>query len=274
MQIDVNGTLLDKEEAFAGIEHRGLNYGDGLFESMRLVNGQVPLLSDHIRRLKKGMKVLKISIPKNYNTAFFRKRIKILAGDQAFARLRLTVFRAAGGLYTPRHHSPTYILNWEPLSADPWSWSATGLKVDICPAVQLPVTALSGIKTINALPYVLAGIWRAEQELDDCILLNQRGEVAESGSSNIFYFKDNNLFTPEDRAGGVNGVMRNLVIRKAKRAGILVNKKRVTVKDLLGADEVFLTNAVRGARWVERIGTTLFVVDRRSSILLLGMAIK
>lgn len=258
VRIDVNGTLQDGDLAFAGIGHRGLNYGDGLFETIRMADGQTPYLDTHLERLTRGMKILKISVPDNYTTEYFNKRIKLLSEGHVFGRVRLSVFRAAGGLYTPERNIPEYVLTFKPSQDDSWGWSSARLKLGICPVVQLPVNILSGLKTANALPYILAGIWIEEQKLDECILLNQMGEVAEAGRSNIFYFKNNKLFTPEDQAGGVNGVMRKLIVGECKKKGIPVIKKKVRIGELLCADEVFLTNAIRGVQSVERINDSLF----------------
>lgn len=257
-EINVNGQVIDATKPFAGINHRGLKYGDGLFESIRMLDGKMPLLAGHLRRLFRGMDFLKIKKPKHFNTAFFRKEINRITGLEKNTRIRLSVFRASGGLYTPTNNEAFYLIEYQTLTSDNWESQKKGLKLKICPTVQLPITPWSGLKTTNALPYVLAGLWKKEQKIDDCILLNNNGFVAEASSSNVFYFKENRLYTPTDQSGGINGVMRVHVLKLAKKKGIIVVKKDVLPEELLEADELFLTNAVQGIRWVREIDGVRF----------------
>ncbi len=252
-EINLNGRVINSEEKLVGKDHRGLKYGDGLFESIRMLNGKMPFLSDHLRRLNRGMKFLKINQPKHFNTAFFRKEIKRISGLKKNARIRLSVFRASGGLYTPNDNTPLYLIECQSLNDHHWKWFKKGLKVKICPTIQLPITPWSGFKTSNSLPYILAGLWKKEAGLDDCILLNQQGFVAEASSSNLFYFKNKVLYTPTDQSGAILGVMRKQVIKLAKKNGIKLIKKDILPTELMTADEVFLTNAVQGIRWVKKL---------------------
>ncbi len=257
-EINVNGQILNSAEDFAGKDHRGLKYGDGLFESIRMMDGKMPLLPDHMRRLYRGLQLLKIKKPKHFTTAFFRKEIQRLTGLQKNARIRITVFRASGGLYTPTSNQPIYLIEYQSVKKSNWEWLNKGLTIKVCPTVQLPITPWSGLKTTNSLPYVLASLWKQEQNVADCILLNQLGFVAEASSSNVFYFKEHQLFTPTDQSGAIHGVMRHQINRLAKKNGITVQKKEISPDELFAADEVFLTNAVQGIRWVKEIDGRTF----------------
>jgi len=257
-EINVNGRILNSKEVFAGKDHRGLKYGDGLFESIRMLDGKMPLLPDHMRRLYRGLQLLKIKKPKYFTTAFFRKEIQKITRSEKNTRIRITIFRASGGLYTPTNNHPFYLIEYQPIKSNNWEWSKKGLKIKVCPTVQLPITTWSGLKTTNSLPYILAGLWKQEQKIDDCILLNQLGFVAEASSSNLFYFQENRLLTPTDQSGAIQGVMRHNVIKLAKINGIEVIKKEILPAELLTAEEVFLTNAVQGIRWVKEIDGVKF----------------
>ncbi len=252
-EINVNGTLIKAEEKLADKDHRGLKYGDGLFESIRMLDGKMPFLNDHLRRLYRGMKFLKIEKPKHFTTAFFRKEINRIAGKEKNLRIRLSVFRAPGGLYTPTNNQPIYLIEFQSVKQNNWKWHKKGLTLKICPTVQLPINPWSGLKTSNALPYILAGLWKEEAGVDDCILLNQRGFVAEASSSNVFYFKNKTLYTPTDQSGAIQGVMRKQILKLAKTKGIQLIKKDILPAELLEAEEVFLTNAVQGIRWVKSL---------------------
>lgn len=252
-EINVNGQILNAEEYFADVDHRGLKYGDGIFESIRMLNGRMPLLPDHMRRLYRGLQVLKINKPKHFTTAFFRKEIQRITHSKKNTRIRITVFRSPGGLYTPTNNQPHYLIEYQPIKSNGWEWSKKGLNIKICPAVQLPITAWSGIKTTNSLPYILAGLWKQEHRIDDCILLNQQGFVSEASSSNVFYCKENRLFTPTNQSGAIQGVMRGKVLKIVKENGISFKMKNILPAELLSADEVFLTNAIQGIRWVKKM---------------------
>lgn len=252
-EINVNGRVINSEEKLAGKNHRGLKYGDGLFESIRMLDGKMPFLPDHLRRLYRGMKLLKIDKPKHFTAVFFRKEIKRIIGLEKNLRIRLSVFRAPGGLYTPTNNTPFYLIESQILKDDQWQWLKKGLMVKICPTIELPITTWSGIKTTNSLPYILAGLWKKEAAVDDCLLLNQKGFLAEASSSNVFYFKNKVLYTPKDQSGAILGVMRKQVIKLAENNGINLIKKDILPSELLEADEIFLTNAVQGIRWVKNL---------------------
>ncbi len=257
-EINDNGRVINATEKLADKDHRGLKYGDGLFESIRMLNGKMPFLTDHLRRLYRGMKFLKIEKPKHFTTAFFRKEIKRITGKEKNLRIRLSVFRAPGSLYTPTNNKSSYLIECQLIKSNNWKWSKKGLTLKICPTVQLPITPWSGLKTSNALPYILAGLWKKEADVDDCILLNQQGFVAEASSSNVFYFKNKILYTPTDNSGAILGVLRKQIIKLAKEKGIKLVKKDILPEELLEAEEVFLTNAVQGIRWVKSLENVRF----------------
>jgi len=252
-EINVNGEIQKDTNLFAGKNHRGLKYGDGLFESIRMMKGKMPLLNDHLRRLFRGMKFLKIKKPSHFNTAFFRKEILRITKQEQNARIRISVFRSVGGLYVPTNNQPSFLIEYQRLKLDNWLWNKKGLTLKICPTVQLPITPWSGLKTSNSLPYILASLWKQKEGVDDCILLNQLGFVAEASSSNVFYFKKNQLYTTTDLAGGILGVMRGQILKLARKKGMKIHEKNFLPKDLMEADEVFLTNAIQGIRWVREL---------------------
>jgi len=136
-EINVNGEIRKDTETFARKDHRGLKYGDGLFESIRMIKGEIPLLANHLRRLFRGMNFLKIEKPSHYNTAFFRKEIRRITKQEQNARIRISVFRSVGGLYVPTNNQPSFLIEYQRLKLDNWLWNKKGLTLKICPTVQL-----------------------------------------------------------------------------------------------------------------------------------------
>ena len=127
-----------------------------------------------------------------------------------------------------------------------------GLIIDIFPDARKSIDVFSNLKSANYLPYVMAAIWAKENKLNDTLILNQHDRVCDSTIANVFWVKDNNIFTPPLNEGGVAGVMRKKVLELAIRnSNHLMQEALLTQEILLQADEVFLTNAITGIRWVK-----------------------
>ncbi|MCX7986428.1 MAG: aminotransferase class IV [Bacteroidales bacterium] len=252
--ININGELSKADERTWLATHRGFHYGDGLFESMHAFATQVQLFDFHYKRLIAGMRVLKINhddkLKKN-NLALeierLLKRNRLFTG----ARVRLTIFRNADGLYTPKGHQAAYIIEASPLPYKFYKLNERGLTIGIFPEMRKAVNYLSPFKTCNALLSVMAGIYAADNHWDDCLIINENNFIVEGYHSNVFLYRDETLFTPGVESGCVMGVMRETIIHLAHQVGIkTVEVEGFQEEDLLAAEEIFLTNAVEGLRWV------------------------
>lgn len=241
-----------------GINNRAFKYGDGVFESMRMLNGKIPLWLFHFDRLRDGMKALRFDIPTEFTADFFWKEITKLTDNQPNMRVRLSVFRGDGGLYTPATNLPCFLIEADVKEENFFSKNTNGLHVNwYDEAPILSKTRLAGIKAANALPYVLAAIHCKTFKYDDCIIFNEKGNVAETVSSNIFLWKDGKLLTPSLKSGCVSGVMRRAIIEIAQKQGLKIKEQiNLKPKHVFEADGVFLTNAVQGLRWVNRVEFT------------------
>jgi len=242
------------------LENRAFRYGDGIFESIRMCDGRIPLWPYHFERLREGMKALRFDIPKHYTPDFFKNEIERLTGNKANFRVKLSVFRSDGGLYTPTSDLPVFLIEAIEKIENHFPKHPNGLNLgwyDEAPI--LSKTRLAGVKSSNALPYVLAGIYSKTFHLDDSLIFNEKGNIAESTSSNLFIIKNGKLFTPHLRSGCVAGVMRRAVIKIAKQENIKV-KEQISLqpKHVFNADGLFLTNAVQGLRWVKKVEHTEF----------------
>lgn len=250
----LNGHYLKVENLPLEQGNRAFLYGDGLFETIH-ANGTIPQFLDlHLQRLFQGMKVLKMEIPDFFNEAYFARHISgVLTRNKCFtgARIRMTVFRNPGGLYTPSVNDVSYLIEGVSLNNDKYVLNQQGLTIDIFPDIKKPVNLLSQIKSTNALIFVLAGLHKKENNLDDSILLNERGNICESVSSNLFLVKDNRIITPATAEGCLPGIMRSVIIKMIESSKLKpVIEKVIIPKDLSTADELFLTNAINGIRWV------------------------
>lgn len=252
LYINYNGFLYKEEENIFNAKNRGFRYGDGLFETIRVIDGQPCYLEDHFIRLKNGMSILKMRSAKISFNDLKDQIFKLIEKNQLKkgGRVRLTVFRSGDGFYTPKNESKSYIIEAKPFKDNLYVLNEKGLSIDVYNDLRRYRNVLSQIKTTNNIPQVLAGIHQRESGLDDCIVLNDQGRIAEALSSNIFLYKNNNLYTPAIDEGCMDGIMRKQVLRIAKDLNINVFEGMLNGSMLLQADEMFLTNAIRGIQWV------------------------
>lgn len=254
--INFNGELLHADNKLLTIANRAFKYGDGLFESMRLMKGQLKFPDLHADRLQRGMKALKIDGYSQMDTWFLKDKVEQLAARNKIkhGRLRLSVYRDSEGLYTPTQNKMGYCLELQPLDEPRYFLNDKGLIMDIFTELPKPINYLSNIKTCNSLIYVMAGIFKSQNRLDDAFLLNQNGFLCEASSSNIFVWYKSHLYTPALSEGCVEGVMRQIIIKLAKEGNIPFTEAQINPDILYEADEVFLTNAVKGIQWVMGYG--------------------
>lgn len=256
MYINFNGEIVPADSRLLTTANRSYRYGDGLFESMRMMKGKLKFADLHADRLQRGMKALKIDGYSQTDAWFLKTKAEELAtrNKAKHARLRLTVYRDADGLYTPSQNKMGYSFELQPMDEPRYFLNEKGLIMDVFTELPKPSNYLSGIKTCNSLIYVMAGIYKEQNRLDDVFLLNQNGYLCEASSSNIFIWYNNHLYTPALSEGCVEGVMRQVIINVAKANNIGVTEAQINPEILYEADEVFLTNAARGIQSVMGFG--------------------
>lgn len=256
-----NGKLYKPGSPIIGADNRGLRYGDGLFETMKMKSGKLIFMDEHFARLWKGLNVLKFDIPKHFKAERLEQEISSLAtknGHEIAARIRLNVIRGDGGLYDAKNHLPFYIIQTWPLAVDNAQWNSNGLVLGIYEAAKKSCDILSNIKHNNYLPYVLAALDAKKEKWNDAIVLNTSGRICDTTSANIFIIKDNVVYTPPLSEGCVAGVMRRMIIKNLQNANWELVEQEINTEQLLSADEVFLTNSIYDIRWVQRIGEVNF----------------
>lgn len=259
-----NGKLFKEGSPVIGADNRGLRYGDGLFETMKMKNGKLVFEDEHFARLWKGLKVLQFDIPKHFTVEWLKQEIMSLAkknGHETAARIRLSMVRGDGGLFDSKNHLPNYIIQTWPLAAGNGEWNSNGLVLGIYEASKKSCDILSNLKHNNYLPYILAALHAKKEKWSDAILLNTNAGICETTIANIFIIKNNVVYTPSLSEGCVAGVMRRMVIKNLVNANWKIIEKEINVTELLNADEVFLTNSLYEIRWVRRIGDSIYGND-------------
>ena len=240
--------------------NRSLRYGDGLFETMRIIDGEICNTRFHFERLFSGMKILQINLPEKFSQEFFVGKINELLIKNIHgknARIRLMVFRGDGGIFDNENGVPDYIIETWPLSGK-IGLNENGLIVDVFPDARKSGDQFSNLKSNNYLPSIMAGLFAKKNKLDDAIILNAFDRVCESAIANIFIIKDGNIYTPPLSEGCVAGVMRRCMLEKFSLKTFAVIEKNIDIEDVLNADEFFLTNSVQPIRWVKRFRSTTY----------------
>ncbi len=261
---NLNSRLVKELPEGMGFVQRGLYYADSLFETIRVFQGRIPLMARHWARLSRGLGLMGYDVPADWSGAFFEQEILRIAPGNA--RVRLTVWRSSGGLFNPENNTPQFLIAAQALESDGYEWLPRGIRLGFCKSVRLPLDDYSGLKTLNAARYVAAAQEAEAKGMDDMVILNASGHVCETTNSNVFWLEEDTLCTPPLTDGCVTGVMRELLLALTNGGGYVIKEKSATFADLLAADEVFLTNAVRGIRWVRECEGKVFESSRTAAV--------
>jgi branched-subunit amino acid aminotransferase/4-amino-4-deoxychorismate lyase len=247
-----NGELLDPKTFALPLPNRGLAFGDGFFETLIFAEGCLRLAPDHAARMQQAAAALYLTLPAALATS--EALAATLAGlatanELPAARLRLQLWRAGSGRYTPPTEAAEWLATAEAFVPD----DAPLQQVDFALDTQSVLSPLSFCKGPQAWLYVRAAHERQRRGLDEIILLDVAGHVAEAGAAAIFWVKDDVLFTPALASGCVAGVRRAAMLRAARAAGLACREGLFRSAELLAADAVFTAN-VAAVRVVQRVG--------------------
>lgn len=260
MYISFNGKITPSDQPVLLASNRGFRYGDGLFETLKLDQGKILLKELHFQRLLTGLELLKFDRPKLFSTSKLAAEIIQLAEKnqiRELGRVRLSVFRGNGGLYDD-DRGLQYLIECWPLPESFSRLNENGLEIGIYPDAPKQISLFSGLKSANFLPYTLASIYAKENKLNDCLLLNQEGHIADSTIANLFVYLEGKFITPGPEQGAVDGVMRKYLVREMRAAGYTVEEGPVNIAALEAANEVFLSNAIHGVKWVRRFRDSIY----------------
>ncbi len=251
-----NGKIFSENENIIGPTNRGLRYGDGIFETIKFKNATIILADDHFKRLWQGMKALQFSIPVHLTVEKLTAEINALIKKNKLkeARIRITVIRSDGGIYDPKNDTPNYIIEAIKLSEDNGLLNINGLQICIYEVALKSIDLFSNLKNNNYLPYFMGAKFAKQQQCNDALILNSKGNICDSTIANIFFIKDKIIYTTALSEGCVAGVMRNWLINTLRILNYKVEEIIVTKNILCEADEVFLSNSIYNIKWVGSLG--------------------
>ena len=233
--------------------NRAFKYGDGLFETLRIRHGRPLFVEHHLARLQNGLQVLGLDVGENGLHSFYEKEILPLvdAFEGLEGRLRMQAFRLGGGGFLPEEESAGWMVEMVHLNGDPY---LDFEPIRLCNYLEIPLqyTAFSALKGVNSLNYILAAKFAGEMNYDDALIYGEGG-IAEISNANIFLLREGKLITPELASGCLPGVCRRVVMDIAPGLGLEVEETQVTWEAFLDAEEVFVTNVIRGIRPVGEV---------------------
>lgn len=245
MTIFFNGQFVPEMQAVIPVNDRGFMYGDGLFETVRVVNGRPFRLAQHLERMMRGADFLKIKPP--YAPKELQRFVEQLIEKNQMpeAILRVTLTRGPGERgYTPQAEGrPTVVmtLHTAPARENPVQWSLITSSFRV-----LAADPLSSFKTLNKLAHVMARVEAAEKGADEALLINTNGEVAEAASGNIFWVYDDKLCTTPTGRGVLPGITRAVVLEICQALGLLTNKRVIKPEALKNSEGIFVTQSAFG----------------------------
>ncbi|WP_181306314.1 aminotransferase class IV [Rufibacter sp. XAAS-G3-1] len=246
-----NGQILPEEDLRLPLSNRAFQYNDGFFETLVLEKGMLRFWPEHRERMEEAGSVLRLELPPELLTDCFPQIVKELAEKNhcgSITRVKFKVWRAGEGLYTPQTNQTDWLVTVQSAQTP----IEEPLHVGICQTVRTIPSVFSSFKGINSPVYVLASQEKTARGLDDLILLDPAGNLAELTYSNLFWVKDQSLFTPALETGCLHGVMRRKLLQWARQKNWQVQEGFFTRTDFTGASVVFAGN-VTGLRMIETV---------------------
>lgn len=265
MEVFVNGKFLEEEEKHVSLADRGLLLGDGIFETVRVYRSVPFLLSDHLRRLRRGAEKLRIRKvpPENRIREWAVRLIQTNRIGEGVLRITLTRGDGGRGLAFDPQVRPNLLMTCAPLPKTREKRDRRGFAWATLSIRRNPTSPCSRLKTLNMLDSVLGRMEANGRGADEGLFLTPDGWVAEGCAANLFWVRKGILFTPSLGCGVLPGITRKIAIGLARGLGIEVRKGRYPVRSVYEAEEVFCTNSLIGIGPVSRLDKTGFNPDKR-----------
>lgn len=270
MYVYLNGKIVPSKEAVVSVFDHGFLYGDGIYETMRVYDGVVFKLDEHLGRLFRSASLIGLTIPFDTDHLKIAVYETLIANTLRNAYVRLTVSRGRGpvGLDPDLCSEPTFVIIAQELKEYPRAFYENGLTVTISETRRNLKEAINPrIKSLNFLNNILAKIEAKKSGAYEALMLNARGKLTEGTISNLFFLKDGIVCTPSLACGILDGITRGIVIELAGREGLNVKEGAFTKTDLYSAEEVFLTNTTMEVMPVSKVDDRQYAVGGMAKLL-------
>lgn len=247
--INFNGEILTSKTLLSNF-NRSFLYGDGVFETLKIVNSKILFFEDHYFRLMASMRIVRMEIPSSFTMEYLEDQILNLAkatNSQDSVRIRLTVFRNDGGYYLPETRQVSFLIQVKSLENKFYVFNNQNYEVELYKDFFVAKQLLSTLKTTNKMLHITGSIFAKENGFQNCLLLNNEKNIVEALNGNIFMKIGNQLITPPISEGCLNGIMRKQVLRLASKIDKLeIFEDIISPFDLQKANELFVTNIISG----------------------------
>ncbi|HLV39363.1 aminotransferase class IV [Xanthomarina sp.] len=269
--VNFNGKLTDSNQIIS-TENRGFNYGDALFETIKVSHGKLLFWEDHYFRLMASMRILRMEIPMNFTMEFLQEEIlKLLTAKNALEqtlRVKLFINRKEGGLYLPETNDVDYIISSKPLDSDFYLLNDTSYQVDLFKDFYVAPGLLSTLKTNNKVLHVVGSIYAKENKLQNCFLLNTNKQVVEALNGNLFLVTGTVIKTPPLLDGCLKGIMRKQLMEIIKQMPeYTLEEASISPFEIQKADEIFITNVITGIQPISQYRKKIFTNEVAKSLL-------
>jgi branched-chain amino acid aminotransferase len=255
--INFNGTLYPETQTFLESSNRGLQYGDALFETLKVSGGKILFWEDHYFRLMASMRILRMEIPMNFTLEFLEEEVfKTLGATAPLSktfRVKLLVWRQTGGKYTPQNREVEYLIGAEEIDSPFYTLNDSFYEIELFKDHYITSGLLSTLKSNNRVINVLGSIYAEENDYANCLLLNEKKQVVEALNGNIFLVNGYKIKTPPLGDGCLNGILRKQIIAiLGQMPDYILDESSVSPFELQKADEIFITNVIQGIRPVSK----------------------
>jgi len=255
MKVYLDGKLVPKEQAVVSVFDHGFLYGDGVFEGIRVYEGNVFRLKEHIDRLYESARTIALEIPLTPDEMTQATVDTVAANEKKDAYIRLVVSRGPGdlGIDPAKCRKATVVIIVDAIALYPQELYDKGVSLVTSSVRRIPIESLDPrIKSLNYLNNILAKLEAKNAGCPEAVMLNHLGHVAECTADNLFMIKNGHLKTPDLMQGALGGITRAAVLELAPKRGIKVSETVLALHDLYNADECFLTGT--GAEIVPVVG--------------------
>lgn len=255
--VNFNGQLVASEDARISVFNRGFAYGDSVFETIRVINGKIMFWEEHYFRFMASMRIMRMEIPVDFSPEFLEEEILdlIRANDleTSPARIRFSVFRKEGGLYSPETYDIGYVISVKPIDSAFYTLNNDFYEVELFKDHFINSGLLSTLKTNNRAINVLGSIYAKENDYQNCLLLNENKSVVEALNGNIFLVKGKTIKTPPISDGCIKGVLRGVLMEIIKvLPDYTLVEESVSPFELQKSDEIFVTNVITGIQPISK----------------------
>jgi len=269
--INFNGEIINSKNNQL-YNNRAFLFGDAVFETLKIVDNRILFFEDHYFRLMSSMRILRMDIPMNFTMEFIENQILNLVSEKekspAF-RVRLTVYRNSEGLYLPKNNQISFLIEVKPLENGLYFFKEKKYEVDLYKDFYVAKQLLSSVKSTNRAINVIGSIFAQENQLQNCLLINDSKNVIEALNGNVFMFLEGKLITPPISEGCIGGILRKQILSIVRKTTeIEATEQPISPFDLQKADELFITNIINGIQPITKYRKKEFEIKLAQNLLI------